>query len=215
MQIKLIRHGESRANLREVNPALIGDHNVPLSPRGHEQARAAGAVLGAEFLTSALVYCSPYRRTRETLAGLLEGAGVDREAVRVFEDPRLREVDPGYVDRDTQLELRRTHGWFYYRFQGGESPADCYDRMCTFLESLMRQVVRKRAERVAVVTHGLAIRCLVMRFLHLSVEQFDDLGNPGNCDIITLAHKELLTAPAFTSGKWGVEGIRLRVPDGE
>jgi len=213
MQIKLIRHGESLANIRAADPSRTGDHAVAPSPRGHEQARAAGGLLGAEFLTSSLVYSSPYRRTRETLAGLLEGAGVDGDTVRVFEDPRLREVDPGYVDRDTQLELRRTHGWFYYRFHGGESPADCYDRTCTFLESLMRQVARKRAERVAVVTHGLAIRCFVMRFLHLTVEQFDSLGNPFNCDIVTIAHKELLAAPVFTSGKWGVEGIRFREPE--
>ena len=29
---------------------------------------------------------------------------------------------------EAQTELRRTHGWFYYRFHGGESPADCFDR---------------------------------------------------------------------------------------
>ena len=213
-QIKLIRHGESLANIGTWNPALTGDNSVPLTPRGHEQAMEAGRLLGAEFLSSALLYCSPYRRTRETLAGLLNGAGTDPATVRVYEDPRLREVDPGYVDRDTQTELRRTHGWFYYRFHGGESPADCYDRTSGFLDSLMRQVERKAADRVAVVMHGLTMRCFVMRYLHLTVEQFDALDNPRNCDIITLALKDELAASQFTCGRWGVEGLRFRAPDG-
>lgn len=38
----------------------------------------------------------------------------------------------------TQSELLKIHGWFYYRFRGGESPADCYDRASSFLESMMR-----------------------------------------------------------------------------
>ena len=122
----------------------------------------------------------PYRRTRETLANIYDGAGLapPDDARGIYEDPRLREVEHGYEPAATQEELRKTHGWFYYRFKGGESPADCYDRTSSFLESMMRQVERKKADRVLIVTHGLTIRCFVMRFLHLSVEEFDVLANP-------------------------------------
>ena len=210
MQLKLVRHGESLANIGAVDPAEVGDHTIGLTPRGREQARHAGGLLGARFLEGALTYSSPYRRARETLEGILEGAAVDRAGVRVYEDPRLREVDPGYTARAAQEELRRAHGWFYYRFQGGESPADCYDRTSGFLESLMRQTARKRVDRVLIVAHGLTIRCFVMRFLHLTVEQFDSLANPANCDIVTLAFEEELDKPMYTSGRWGVTGLRLR-----
>ena len=74
----------------------------------------------------------------------------------------------------------------------------------------MRQVERKQSERALIVTHGLTIRCFVMRFLHLSVEQFDSLANPHNCEIVTLADHDTLANPLFTSGRWGVEGLRLR-----
>lgn len=126
--IKLVRHGQSTANTGEVVPAEVGDHTVALTALGHEQAREAGRRIGPAFLDGALAYCSPFRRARETMAGVLAGAGVDAGVVRVYEDPRLREVDHGYVDAEAQEGLRRTHGWFYYRFNGGESPADCYDR---------------------------------------------------------------------------------------
>jgi broad specificity phosphatase PhoE len=210
LEIKLVRHGESWANVGSVSPAQSGDHSVGLTPHGKDQARSAGQTLGAKFLAQALVYCSPFRRTRETLAGLFEGAAVDPAQVRVYEDPRLREVDSGYADWEAQQPMREIHGWFYYRFHGGESPADCYDRTSNFLESLLRQTERKRARRAVVVTHGLTIRCFVMRFLHLTVEQFDMLANPVNCAIITIAPKTEIADPLFTSGQWGVSGLHLR-----
>jgi broad specificity phosphatase PhoE len=211
LTIKLVRHGESDANIGKVTSQDFGDHAIPLSERGHEQAREAGRRIGHAFLDRALIYASPYRRTRETLAGVLEGAGTtSAELGRVYEDPRLREVEHGYEDVATQNELRQRHGWFYYRFRGGESPADCFDRASTFLDSMMRQVERKQSERVLVVTHGLFIRCFVMRFLHLSVEDFDGLANPRNCDVVTLAEKTTLDSPLFTSGRWGVSGLALR-----
>lgn len=211
--IVLVRHGESRANTGEANPQRVGDPTVELTERGQEQARQVGAALGAELVRSALVYVSPYRRTRQTLEGILQGAGVEPAAVRVFEDPRLREVEHGYGDVEGQQDLREVHGWFYYRFEGGESPADCYDRTSSFLESLMRQGERKGVERALVVTHGLTIRCFAMRFLHLSVEQFEQLANPRNCDVITIGPRERLEDPLFVSGKWGVTGLRLRPPE--
>ena len=119
-------------------------------------------------------------------------------------------MEHGYEPAEAQEELRRKHGWFYYRFRGGESPADCYDRTSSFLESMMRQIERKQASRVLIVTHGLTIRCFVMRFLHLSVEEFDALANPANCDVVTLADRSTLSDPQFVSGRWGVTGLRLR-----
>ncbi|HEX8692323.1 MAG TPA: histidine phosphatase family protein [Longimicrobium sp.] len=214
MIIKLVRHGQSTANTGEVIPGEVGDHTVALTALGHEQAREAGRRIGPAFLEGALAYCSPFRRARETMAGVLAGAGGDAGAVRVYEDPRLREVDHGYVDADAQEGLRRTHGWFYYRFNGGESPADCYDRTSAFLESLMRQAARKRAERVLVVTHSLTIRCFVMRFLHLTVEDFDRMAGLANGAVVTLARREELRSPVFTSGRWGVVDLPLRpAPD--
>ncbi len=214
MIIKLVRHGQSAANTGEVVPAEVGDHTVALTALGREQAREAGRRIGPAFLDGALAYCSPFRRARETMAGLVDGAGVPREKVRVFEDPRLREVEHGYADVQSQEPLRRTHGWFYYRFRGGESPADCYDRTSGFLESLMRQAERKQADRVLVVTHGLTIRCFVMRFLDLTVEQFDTMANPANCDVVTLGPTDAVEQPLFSSGRWGVSGLRLREAEG-
>lgn len=85
--IKLVRHGESMANTGDVSHLEVGDHNVPLTPRGRRQARRAGVRVGPAFVDDCLVFYSPYRRTRQTLAEILVGCGaLDRpERLREFE----------------------------------------------------------------------------------------------------------------------------------
>ena len=208
MIIKLVRHGESQANVADSAQSPVADHLVPLTPRGFDQARAVGRTLGSSYLKESLIYTSPFLRARQTLIAILEGAGVKPEEVRVREDPRIREVDHGYFDVPSQHNMIKTYGHFYYRYQGGESAADCYDRVSGFLESFVRSVKRTQSKQALLVTHGLALRVFVMRFLYLRVEQFDQIANPHNGDIITLATWETLQAPQFTSGRWGVEGLR-------
>lgn len=210
MIIKLIRHGESEANTGKLNPNKVKDAAIPLSSKGRQQALHAGEVIGKAYLEDALVYCSPYQRTRETLQGVLDGAGCEKESMKIYEDPRLREIDVGYGDAGEQLPLRKIHGWFYYRFEGGESPADCYDRTSAFLESMMRQVERCQKSKIVIVCHGMTLRCFVARFLHLTVEQFEDMHNPDNCAIVTIGLKNEINRPAYKNGRWAVEGIRVR-----
>lgn len=212
MRITLVRHGESEGNIGVHDYSAVGDHKVVLTANGHQQAENAGRKL-VDILRSArtLIYRSPYTRTCQTLEGLFRGANIaEKDRPRVYEDPRLRETDHGYTGVAEQEAMRAVHGWFYYRFKGGESPADCSDRISTFLESMMRQVHRKDADNVLIVTHGLSIRCFVMRYLHLTVGEFESLANPGNCDIITIDRHTSLHSPIFISGQWGVEGIKLR-----
>lgn len=54
---------------------------------------------------------------------------------------------------------------------------------------------------------GLTIRCFVMRFLHLSVEQFDAVANPDNANVVTIQHGEQPDS-MFSTGKWSVAGLR-------
>lgn len=210
MLIKLVRHGQSVANIGTLTAQDVGDSQIELTPTGHEQAELAGRQLGREFIEDALIYCSPYRRTRQTLDGLLRGAGLHEQRPFIHEDPRLREVEHGYYDYESQQWDRATHGWFYYRFRGGESPADCFDRVSTFLETLMRQVQRKQCERVLIVSHGLTIRCFVMRFLHLTVEQFEAIANPANCEIVTIGPRGSVAQPTHENGRWAASGLRPR-----
>ena len=209
LTIKLVRHGQSTANAGTADARRVGDHALELTPLGVAQASAAGRAVGTEFLADALLYCSPYRRARQMLAGMLAEAGLDPAAAEVREDPRLRELDHGYADCDAQQQLRETHGWFYYRYEGGESPADCFDRVADFLGSLVRTAERTGKRAVVIVSHGVAIRCFVMRFLHLTVEQYDSIMNPRNGEVTTIAPREAVADPVFVSGRYAVGSLRL------
>lgn len=214
LTIKICRHAKSKQNSGCLDVRDVGDHRIPLADGAEEEALRVGQE-NAEFLRTpgTLFYRSPYLRVRQTMDSILIGADLmsvsGEPLVRIYEDPQLREVEHGYKDKDYQEPLREIHGWFYYRYEGGESPADCYDRCATFIESMMQQVRRKDAKQVFICTHGLAARVLVMRFLFLSVEQFESIENPENCDIITIAPRQKLLKPQFTSRRWGVEGLRL------
>ena len=220
MEVLLVRHGQSEGNLKKgdinkVDPQQNGDHKLNLTPIGITQAENEGREIGPDFIRDALIYSSPYKRTRQTLDGIIEGAGAEKNKLIIYEDPRLREVEHGFhgtsEDVAKQESLRKTHGKFYYRFKGGESPADCYDRVATFLESLQRQVQRKGRDKILIVSHGLTIRCFIMRFLHLTVEQFGKIKNPSNCDCVRIAlvHNMENENIVFKNRKWGVSGTKL------
>jgi len=43
---------------------------------------------------------------------------------------------------------------------------------------------------VVIVTHGLTLRVILMRWFHWSRELFEATSNPGNCSVITLHRKQ-------------------------
>lgn len=184
-RIILIRHGESEGNVDDTLFETRADHTMELTERGHAQAREAGrglkALLGDEKVQ---VYRSPYKRTVQTLAGLREALATNVE--RVVEEPRLREQDWGnFQDRDDireQKNARNAFGHFFYRFKFGESGADVYDRVSTFLETLHRDFQKDRyPDNALLVTHGLTLRLFLTRWFHWSVEYFESLDNPSYC----------------------------------
>ena len=221
MEIILVRHGQSEGNLKKgdinkVDPQQDGDYSLNLTPLGETQAENEGREIGADFIRDALIYCSPYYRTQQTLTGIIQGAGIkSKDELVIYEDPRLREVEHGFYQTTEDVKnqkdiMREEHGYFYYRYKGGESPADCFDRVATFLESMRRQMERKNKDKVLIISHGLTIRCFIMRFLHLTVEQFDTMRNPDNCAQVRITNIENIKEEQllFSTRKWGVESYR-------
>ncbi|KAG2273086.1 hypothetical protein Bca52824_067641 [Brassica carinata] len=77
-----------------------------------------------------------------------------------------------------------------YRFPEGESAADVFDRVSSFLESLWRDIDMNRMHinpshelNFVIVSHGLTSRVFLMKWFKWTVEQFEALNNPGNSEI--------------------------------
>ena len=197
-RIVLIRHAESAANadlnILTHNP----DHLIPLTEHGHSQSLQAGVDLLRLFGDETIhAYMSPYRRTRDTFEGIKLGAENRLRIRRAYEDPRIREQDFGHFKAAEAFRLidseRASYGTFFYRIPDGESGADVYDRISNFLETLWRDFAKDHYPRnTLIVSHGLTIRLFLMRWFHWSVEQFEKLRNPLNCEhfVMTLEANE-------------------------
>ncbi|MEJ3658130.1 histidine phosphatase family protein [Actinomycetes bacterium KLBMP 9759] len=191
LRIVLLRHGQSEANIDQSIFERVPDHAIPLTAAGHAQAIAAGVALRDRFDGLPVrVYVSPYRRTLQTLDAL----GIDDLVETARQEPRLREQDwanfQDSADIARQRELRDSYGHFFYRFTDGESGADVYDRVSTFLETLHRDWDHQNSPRnVLIVSHGLTMRLFCMRWFHWSVDFFESLSNPENAESYTLVRQ--------------------------
>ena len=201
MNIYLVRHGQSVAN---VDPSIYlntADHAVPLSDLGREQAREAGRYLHDHFSTRDLaethvrLWTSPYLRTRQTADGILETCRhfiADRR-----EDILLCEQQFGLFDGipDEELPIQfpeeyahyakceRHEGRFWARMPLGESRFDVALRIRLFFGTIQRDAERHDIRNVIIVCHGVTLRAFVMSWLHLTPEWFEAERNPTNCAI--------------------------------
>ncbi|KAJ1624077.1 histidine phosphatase superfamily, partial [Pavlovales sp. CCMP2436] len=143
-RIILMRHGESSGNVDESVYSHVPDWRVRLSATGHAQAIQTGRqlqqLIGSE---PTIFYVSPYYRTRETFANVILQLN-PTQVLDVRMEPRLREQDFGNFQCSDRMALAKSErglfGRFFYRFPNGESGADVYDRVSTFLETLARDI---------------------------------------------------------------------------
>ena len=193
-RIILVRHGESEGNADKYQYKTVPDYALMLTPNGIAQARQAGneikEIIGAENIH---VYLSPYFRTRQTYQYMRES--IDTNIVKTTEDPRLRELDWGHLrhpdDNEEIIRARDHFSTFYYRIPDGESGADVFDRVSTFLETLHRDFNKKEyPQNALIITHGLTLRLFLMRWFHWTVEEFENLRNPRNCQVVVMQKNE-------------------------
>lgn len=189
-RIILVRHGESEGNVDKSLYNLKPDYALELTEKGKMQAREAGLkikeLVGDETL---FFYVSPMRRTRSTFEQIV--FSLKGSDIRYKEEPRIREQEWGHLrskEESKEIEERRdSYGTFYYRIPEGESAADVYDRVSDFFGTLHRDFRKDDfPQNAVIVTHGMSIRLFLMKWFHWSVEEFELLANPGNCEIILM-----------------------------
>uniref|UniRef100_A0A0D6QTC8 Phosphoglycerate mutase-like protein AT74H n=1 Tax=Araucaria cunninghamii TaxID=56994 RepID=A0A0D6QTC8_ARACU len=198
-RIILVRHGESEGNLDDSMYTRTPDHQIELTKHGMEQAEQCGRKV-REIIERdgspdwrVYFYVSPYRRTLSTLKGV--GRAFERDRIiGVREEVRIREQDFGNFQEEDKMketkEARQRFGRFFYRFPEGESAADVFDRVTSFLESLWRDIDMNRINRsgssnlnLVIVSHGLTSRVFLMKWFKWTAQQFELLNNPQNCEI--------------------------------
>lgn len=197
--IILVRHGESEGNADETKRIYetTADWKMNLTDTGKEQATKAGHEI-MNFLSHYHVspefafYISPWYRTRQTAKCIMDVIHT-RNGINASlkEDPRIREQEWGnYLLEAARAKIddeRDRFGTFFYRMQDGESGADVYDRVSSFLDTFHRDFEKDSfPDNAVIVTHGLTLRLFLMRWFHWTVEEFERLANPANCSVVIL-----------------------------
>ncbi len=202
VRLVLVRHGESEANIFQEmidrgeafgyasEYSKVNDYDVPLTERGKEQARSVGAYLRKRFDLFDYSFVSPFRRTRETFDGIIEGYGEPSVRERFMQhmryDTRLREKDFGGISFMSKEEVRKffpfeadrreREGKYLYRALGGESWYDVKDNRVT---SVLNTMYRTHpGESVLIVTHAVVMKCFRFKIGHIeTVEEITRLDS--------------------------------------
>ena len=189
-EIILIRHGESEGNVNAKIYEYTPDHELKLTQNGKKQVIEVGKelknIIGNQRIQ---FYTSPMLRAHETTEILINE--INPPGYELTEEPRIREQDWGNfqnVEETKQFKQeRKIYGSFYYRFANGESGADVFDRVSSFFETLHRHFQDPDFPPILIIiTHGVTLRCFLMRWYHWSVKKFEKLKNPDNCDYVIM-----------------------------
>ena len=175
----LLRHGESQWNLEN---RFTGWVDVPLSPRGEAEARAAGEKLRGRKIDE--LYTSVLVRATESARLALEAAGIAQ--LPTERDAALNERMYGELQGMNKAEAAARFGaeqvklWrrsYDVKPPGGESLADTAARVLPYWESHILPDLQA-GKNVLVVAHGNSLRALVMHLDRLSREQVIQLEIP-------------------------------------
>jgi 2,3-bisphosphoglycerate-dependent phosphoglycerate mutase len=181
----LLRHGESQWNLEN---RFTGWVDVPLSPRGIQEAKDAGEKLRS--FTFDRAYTSVLARAIETLRLVLEAIG--QTAVPIEKDKALNERMYGELQGLNKDETVKKYGeaqvkiWrrsYDVRPPGGESLKDTAERVLPYYEQTIKPYLLK-GKAILVAAHGNSLRALIMELEQLSREQVLELNVPTGAPLL-------------------------------
>lgn len=178
-QLVLLRHGESQWNLEN---RFTGWIDVPLSPKGEQEARQAGEKLKALGITFDCAFTSVLQRAIRTMEIVFEVLG--QRGVPVEKDQALNERHYGDLQGLNKAETAKKFGdeqvhiWrrsYDVAPPGGESLKDTAARTLPYYEAKIFPVVTA-GKTVLVAAHGNSLRSLVMHLDQLTREQVLELN---------------------------------------
>jgi probable phosphoglycerate mutase len=167
-RLALIRHGEAIWNAEN---RYAGSTDIPLSPRGVEQAEQLAKWASSTNL--AAIWVSPLLRARQTAAPSERETGIV-----ACVDSRLREISFGKGEGLTNAELRQSFPEAFAAFQsdpvshhlpGGEDPRNVALRAVDCFKEIETMYPRGR---VLVVTHNTLIRVALCQLLGVTLSKY-------------------------------------------
>ena len=170
----LVRHGQSDWNLKNL---FTGWKDPDLSPKGIEEAKAAGQRLKAKGLKFDICFTSALTRAQHTLKLILNELG--QTGLPETRDQALNERDYGELTGLNKDDARKKWGeeqvlvWrrsYNVPPPGGESLKDTLARSLPYYVHMIQPHVLE-GKTVLVAAHGNSLRSLIMAIEGLTPEQ--------------------------------------------
>jgi len=201
----LLRHGESQWNLEN---RFTGWVDVPLSPKGEQEAAEAGNLL-KDFRIDKL-YTSVLMRAIDTASIALQVAG--KLNIPTRRDEALNERNYGDLQGLNKAETAEKFGdeqvkiWrrsYDVQPPGGESLKDTAARTVPyFCNHIMKDIIA--GENVLVVAHGNSLRSIVMSLDNMTEQEVIELNIPTGIPLVyKFDEKGEIESKGYLSGKDG------------
>ena len=187
--LMLVRHGESQWNLEN---RFTGWVDIPLSPKGEEEARQAGEKLKSYKFDKA--YTSVLKRANDTLNIILKIIG--QENIPIEYDQALNERHYGALQGLNKADIGKQYGEAQLKIWRrsydvpppkevtklnpdgiSESLKDTAARTLPYFEAKILPDVLA-GKNIIVAAHGNSLRSIVMKLDNLSKEQVLELNIP-------------------------------------
>ena len=191
-ELVLIRHGQSQWNLEN---KFTGWIDIPLSPKGEEEAREAGEKI--KNFKFDKVYTSVLDRAIKTYEIAAEVAGFNN--LPVEKDKALNERMYGDLQGLNKDEMRKKFGaeqvhlWrrsYDVQPPNGESLKNTAERVLPYWHSHIEPDL-KAGKNILVVAHGNSLRALIMHLDNLTGEEVVKLEIPTGVPILYEFDKDM------------------------
>jgi len=184
-KLVLLRHGESQWNLEN---RFTGWVDVPLSPKGEQEAKAAGQKLAGTKFDRA--YTSVLKRAIDTLTIVLNVIG--QSDIPIENDKALNERLYGELQGLNKAETAQKYGEQQVKIwrrsydvppPGGESLKDTAERVLPYWEQNIRPHLLA-GKNILIAAHGNSLRALVMQLDQLSQAEVLELNIPTGAPLL-------------------------------
>ena len=189
----LVRHAQSEANVNGRVLKSKTNVGVSLTQKGEIQAQETGGFLSQKLKHLPIkIWNSPYERTRKTALAIKNTLKQQHVHFEEEESIYLAERQFGLLDdandyansHATELAHYKLHSdekrEFFARPPLGESPFD----MCMRLDFFLRCVLPESdAFQHVIVSHGAAVRGLIVMNQKLPYERYLEMPNPANASV--------------------------------
>lgn len=155
------------------------------------QYRKTGKIIGGNFISQSLIFTSPsikhniYEMIGPDGADAYEHVNTTKD-IKIHQDIKIRDINTLYED--------------IYQV---------YDRVSMFIDIFNILMNKHKKYRAIIFSHAIPIKCFIIKWFNLDIEDINNIVDPLDTDIITIANKVAIKKPQIEILNWAINGLHF------